>query len=1023
MAVQRSTHPSADTLKAFGLGKLDDSSSGMVMDHLDQCDECRQKVTALSGDDFLQRLRQAHSHSSTPAPAKSLAEIVQAEKSPTSRTPIPNLPPELANNPHYEILRELGRGGMGVVYLAHNKLMDRLEVLKVVNKAHLDHPGAVERFLREIRAAAKLSHANVVAAYSAVQQGELLAFAMEYVEGQDLASLVKSQGPLPVANACFYVQQAALGLQHAYEKQMVHRDIKPQNLILAREGKKHLVKVLDFGLAKVMREKTDDTGLTGEGRMLGTPDYIAPEQTLDAAKADIRADIYSLGCTLYFLLSGRAPFSANSLGAILLAHQMQEAKTLNLVRPEVPQELAAVVRKMMAKSPVQRYQTPREVAQALAPFIKPGAAPKSSAELSSGTPEAKPIVKKTARLDPPPAPVVEEADPQPETVDVEASPPKGGIPPVEARRSGRFSDVTIGSALGQNIPNVAPPKRRTVHKRQRAAGLPQTRKKWLIGGGLGVGVLLLVLFGIWASSVLRVKTKEGILVLEDVPADAEVTVDGERVIFDPGDGKPVEVLVAAGEKKVQVKKEGFKVFGERVEIDAGGRHPIRVRLEPLSVPAPDVAPDAVFDADRRAAEWVLSRGGTIRVRVTGKEEEILAVGNLPVERFQLLTIKLDSKPVGDEGLANLKGLTHLTVLLLWGARISDAGLAHLKDLTSLRELLLFRNPKVTDAGLVQLKRLANLRNLDLNATGVTDAGLVHLKGLTNLTGLNLMSTRLSGAGFVHLETLTNLTGLYLANSQVVDSELAHLARLSNLQSLGLDGTRITDAGLVHLQGLKRLGVLHLTRGKVTNAGVAALRKALPDCRIHVHGNPAAAPAGKPAAQKADYDALATGRWVPILTASGESVASKDAAFKDNVLEVKNSGIAVDRAVQAKDMIVRAKVKKVEGQIVGLVARQDTSNPLDGNRYAAWLIDNGRFGIGKRENQKWISLLQQAVPEGAKIKDGEFFEFALAVVGDRLTVYINGKRVLETRDPAVLPGSGAAGIGTVKCVGQFKDIEV
>ncbi|HEY7423179.1 MAG TPA: protein kinase, partial [Gemmataceae bacterium] len=470
MAVQREVHPSSDILKAFGLGKLDERSCGVVMNHLDQCEDCRKEVAALSGDDFLQRLRQAHS-GSTPAPAKSLAEVAHAAKPSASQTAIPNLPPELSNNPHFEILRELGRGGMGVVYLAHNKLMDRLEVLKVVNKALLDHPGAVERFLREIRAAAKLSHANIVTAYSAVQQGELLAFAMEYIEGQDLASLVKTQGPLPIANACFYVQQAALGLQHAFEKQMVHRDIKPQNLILAREGKKHLVKVLDFGLAKVLREKTDDTGLTGEGRMLGTPDYIAPEQALDAAKADIRADIYSLGCTLYFLLSGRPPFSANSLGAILLAHQMQEAKPLNLVRPEVPEELAALVRKMMAKSSAQRYQTPREVVQALAPFIKPGAALKSSPELSSGAAEAKSAVKKATRADRPAA----ETQVPLEPADVEESPPKGGMPSAESRRSERVSDVTIGSQLGQSILNVGPRKSRTVRKRRPASGMPGTR--------------------------------------------------------------------------------------------------------------------------------------------------------------------------------------------------------------------------------------------------------------------------------------------------------------------------------------------------------------------------------------------------------------------------------------------------------------------------------------------------------------------------------------------------------------------
>ncbi len=402
--------------------------------------------------------------------------------------PIPHLPPELANNPQYQIVRELGRGGMGVVYLAKNKLMDRLEVLKVVNKTLLDHPGAVERFLREIRSAAKLSHANVVGAYHALQIGELLAFAMEYIEGEDLAAIVKSQGPLPIAHACFYVQQAALGLQHAFEKGMVHRDIKPQNLILAREGRKHIVKVLDFGLAKVMREKTDDASLTGEGKMLGTPDYIAPEQTLDAAKADIRADIYSLGCTLYFLLSGRPPFSASSLGAILVAHQMQEAKLLNLARPEVPVELASVVRKMMAKNPAKRYQTPLEVVQALAPFVKQGARPKSSPELSMGTAK-EPVVMKAVKIESPPAPAAP----------VKASPPVPESPPAVAWEALTEGDITF-----------APPRRSAVIRPRRLSGRkPWLRQTWLLGGGIGVGVLLVALLGMWLGGDAKVKTSEG----------------------------------------------------------------------------------------------------------------------------------------------------------------------------------------------------------------------------------------------------------------------------------------------------------------------------------------------------------------------------------------------------------------------------------------------------------------------------------------------------------------------------------
>ncbi len=275
--------------------------------------------------------------------------------------------------PGYEILGELGRGGMGVVYLARNVLMDRREVLKVVNKALLDRPGVEERFLREIRAAAMLNHNHVVKAYSAVQAGESVIFAMEYVDGEDLAKVVRRQGPLPIPDACHYISQAALGLQHAHKHQMVHRDIKPPNLILSRQGKRHVVKILDFGLAKAQREGEAVTDLTGAGAMMGTPAYMAPEQARDAATADIRADIYSLGCTLYFLLTGAPPFTGRSHFEVLKAHESTEAAPLSQMRAEAPAELEAVVAKMMAKDPARRYQTPIGVAKALAPIIKSGA--------------------------------------------------------------------------------------------------------------------------------------------------------------------------------------------------------------------------------------------------------------------------------------------------------------------------------------------------------------------------------------------------------------------------------------------------------------------------------------------------------------------------------------------------------------------------------------------------------------------------------------------------------------------------
>ncbi len=364
-------HPTDQTLHAFSLGKLADASVEVVNAHLEQCAVCRKRVAGMSSDSFLDRVRVAQNPAGANRSAPGTSRPVPSSADPGHTS---TLPPDLADHPDYQIVRELGRGGMGVVYLAHNRLMGRDEVLKVVSKHMLDRKNVLERFLREIRAAAQRHHANVVNAYSAFRSGESIVFAMEYVDGVDLAKMVKTKGPLPVAHACYFTYQVALGLQHAHEQGLVHRDIKPANLMLARSGKKATVKVLDFGLAKATREQSADSALTREGQMLGTPECIAPEQIRDAQSADIRADIYSLGCTLYYLLTGGPPFRAENLWDLYQSHFSMEADPLNLVRPEVPAELAALVAKMMAKEPERRFQTPAEVAQALLPFFKDGSA-------------------------------------------------------------------------------------------------------------------------------------------------------------------------------------------------------------------------------------------------------------------------------------------------------------------------------------------------------------------------------------------------------------------------------------------------------------------------------------------------------------------------------------------------------------------------------------------------------------------------------------------------------------------------
>jgi serine/threonine-protein kinase len=267
---------------------------------------------------------------------------------------------------NYLVLERLGEGGMGTVFKARHRKLGRIVALKRIRKECLSNPDAVRRFQREARAVAQLTHPNIVLAYDADQAGDDHFLVFEYVEGTDLGKLVRERGPLPVAHACDFVAQAARGLQHAFEKGLVHRDIKPSNLILTNSG---VVKVLDLGLARLASAETlleQPTTLTQEGAVMGTPDFIAPEQARDCRSADIRADVYSLGCTLYFLLTGSAPFPGGSLTEKLLKHQLDAPTPLRSLRTEVPPAVAVVVAKMMTKRPEERFQAPAEVAAALA---------------------------------------------------------------------------------------------------------------------------------------------------------------------------------------------------------------------------------------------------------------------------------------------------------------------------------------------------------------------------------------------------------------------------------------------------------------------------------------------------------------------------------------------------------------------------------------------------------------------------------------------------------------------------------
>jgi WD40 repeat protein len=380
-------HPSVEELTAFTLGTLDEEAQASVEAHVAACTSCQERAavappdhlvevvrrvrarTGCGGDTFAEAAAQVQTPvlfaavAGTEALAPAVAPAAPAESG-SPEVPAA-IPPELAGHARYRVLRPLGAGGMGVVYQAEHRVMQRLVAVKVINRAYTGNAVALDRFRGEVRNAARLCHPNIVVTHDAEDAGETQFLVMEYVDGTDLGRLIREGGPRPVDRACDYVRQAALGLQYAFEQGMVHRDLKPHNLMLTPDGR---VKILDFGLARFASESASAAGVTGTGMVLGTVDYIAPEQADSARQADIRSDIYSLGCTLYHLLAGQPPFPTGTPIQKMMAHVQKKPQPLTELRPDLPEGFMPVLERMMAKNPKRRYQTPAEVAVALEPF-------------------------------------------------------------------------------------------------------------------------------------------------------------------------------------------------------------------------------------------------------------------------------------------------------------------------------------------------------------------------------------------------------------------------------------------------------------------------------------------------------------------------------------------------------------------------------------------------------------------------------------------------------------------------------
>jgi formylglycine-generating enzyme required for sulfatase activity/serine/threonine protein kinase len=477
---------------------------------------------------------------------------------------------------NYVLMEKIGAGGMGQVFKAEHRRMKRMVAIKLLPPAMTKDKAAIARFEREVEAAAKLRHANIVAADDADCANGVHFLVMELVPGKDLSALVKQFGPFSVENAINYVLQAARGLEFAHKKGVVHRDIKPANLLLSDEG---VVKILDMGLARldVDGDGAPQAELTSTGMTMGTVDYMAPEQALDSKTADARADIYALGCSLHFLLLGKATYDGDSLIKKLLAHREQPPPSLCAARADVPASLETIFKRMVAKKLEDRYQTMTEVIADL-----------ERVEANS-----------------------------PATVMLPSS--NSG----QTRLSETFGNSGFSFLNDQKSPTIQQTNTRLKSQTARAnasvVGSPPWKNRKVQIGVAGLAVVILL-----AGVIFRLKTRDGQLIVTVNEPDAEIQVlsdEGKVEITRKGDLGPITISVDPGKHRLKVRKDGFEIYTGEFEIESGAKRSITAKLVPAKdkpavavagrgwhgwpadAPAPAIAPFDALQAKKHQEAW------------------------------------------------------------------------------------------------------------------------------------------------------------------------------------------------------------------------------------------------------------------------------------------------------------------------------------------------------------------------------------------------------------------------------------
>ena len=603
---------------------------------------------------------------------------------------------------------------------------------------------------------------------------------------------------------------------------MIHRDIKPANLLLDKKG---TVKILDMGLARLQATNGPDrydptqAELTQDGSVFGTVDYMSPEQALNSKDADARADIYSLGCSLHYLLTGQAVYHGESLMAKMLAHRESEIPVLHEKRDGVPERLSEIFARMVAKKVEDRYPTMSALLadlEALAEDVV------EDDEVEGAAADATVVVASSVDL-----------------------------------QSKETSSASMGDTVdytGRVAPKPAKPK-------PLPEGIP--RRAWLAvsGGVVAVGLAILG-YLYFAGVIFKIETADGVIQIETNVTDVEIYVDNEKVVYitDPKDKTKIQVAIPKGSKTLLVSKGGFEADVKEFKLNTV-KGPIQVTFVPLT------KEPTGGDPHRQVVKWALDLGGRIAIsESTASGHLVSSLDELPAGTFRITTIDLfDNERVSDTSLQELHRLCpdlHVDYCYLEGTSITDTGLAHLAGFHIQKVLVLNQTntsddgliylgklkhlgslslgqTKITDDGVKQIAQMSSrlgLTRLDVSGISLTDQGLKYIGEIQDLQTLSLMTNpKITSQGLNHLTSLHQLHTLQLVNSiRISDTDCEMLGQFPLLHRLEFNGdpTQLTDKGLEHLGSLVNLTTLSVTNSAIRGSGFVHLQN-LPLSRLEI----------------------------------------------------------------------------------------------------------------------------------------------------------------------------------------------